>query len=161
MSPWFRAPIIVLTNRERYTLTHDAAVRFAAATGTVIIWWMTSWSHWAQKPPEVFLEEALLDPCFYEYWVFDADASLTARLCMYICLVNAQSVWCHSLTLVTSEEQQELQQRITTSEPGSVITLAHAPLAINMKLGTKKFTQEQLQHLQQFRLDVSTEDMTI
>ena len=72
-SPWFRAPIIVLTNRERYSLTHDAAVQFATATGTVVIRWMTSWSHWAQKPPQEYLEQALQDPCFYEYWSFDAE----------------------------------------------------------------------------------------
>jgi len=89
---------------------HKAAIRFAKATGTVVIHWMASWSHWAQKPPDQYLEDALLDPCFYENWLYDADAALTGKVSAHLCLINAQSLRCHSLTLSDPEMQRQLEQ---------------------------------------------------
>ena len=51
-SPWFKAPILVLTHRERHSLTHYAAIRYAKATGRPVICWKSHTENWKQAPPE-------------------------------------------------------------------------------------------------------------
>ena len=60
-SPWFQAPIIVLTHRERYNLIHETAVRFATAAGQPVIRWMVKKpSGWRQKPPPTCFNKFLI-----------------------------------------------------------------------------------------------------
>ena len=96
---------MVLTNRERYSLTHDAAVNFAKARGTVVIWWMMNWSHWAQKPDKEHIQEALLDPCFYEYWVYNGPGYIIDKISGRLQLVNVQGIQCHSLSLENPKDE--------------------------------------------------------
>ena len=151
-SPWFQAPILVLTHRERHSLTHFAAVRFAKAKGRPVIRWKAHTRNWKQAPPEHLKHEAYSDPCFYEYWVDGAEAFLNNTISKSLGLVNAQSFTCHSLTLHTPEQQNDLINRINSSVPGEVITLPQQPLAINAKLNIKNFTNEQLQNMEHFRI---------
>jgi hypothetical protein len=159
-SPWFRAPIIVLTHRERYSLTHHAAIRFAKATGKPVIRWKAHTENWRQAPPEHLKHEAYSDPCFYEYWVEDAQAYLTACISKKLGLVNSQTFICHSLTMHSLEQQHSLNQRILSSRPGEIITLPQEPLAINVRLEIDKFDKEQLQNMEHYRLSLSTDNST-
>ena len=151
-SPWFKAPILVMTHRERHSLTHEAAIRFAKATGKPVIRWKAHTENWKQAPPEHLKHEAYSDPCFYEYFVQGAEAFLNVTISKTLGLVNAQSFKCHSLTLHMEEQQQDLNQRIETSVPGEIITLPQEPLAVNAEINIKHFTNEQLHQLENFRL---------
>ena len=161
-SPWFQAPILVLTHRERHSLTHHAAVRYARAKGKAVVRWKARTKNWRQAPPENLKHEAYADPCFYEYWVDGASALLTNKVSKSLGLVNARSFTCHSLTLHTPQQQQEFDNRIKSSVPGEIITLPQEPLAINAQLNINDFTNEQLQNMEHFRIsfqDVNRPDI--
>lgn len=151
-SPWFQAPIIVLTHRERYSLTHHAAIRFAKATGQPVIRWKSHANGWIQRPPEHLENQAFSDPCFYEYFVPGANGFITDNISKKLGLVNAQHIKCHSLTMTTDEEQNSLNYQIQTSNPGDVITLQYQPLSVNVQLDINHFTNEQLNNMEHFRL---------
>ena len=157
-SPWLKAPIIVRTHRERFTLTHEAAVHFAKKTGTAVVRWMVKEpSLWAQRPPDDQMDSVLEDPCFYEYWVAGADAYLNGKLSGDLGLVNAQGPFqCHSLTMSSRDEEQYLQFAMDHACPGEVITLREPPLSVNLSAEKKLFTKEQLAALKEFELDVSS-----
>jgi hypothetical protein len=75
------APIIVRTNRERYTLTHFRSIQFAKTTGQVVFRWRAKHSHWEQMPQvEKDIESAMEDPAFYEYFVVGASGHITAKV---------------------------------------------------------------------------------
>ena len=152
-SPWFKAPILVLTHRERHSLTHHAAIRFAKATGKAVIRWRSDAKGWQQSPPKHLEHEAYADPCFYEYFVEGADGFLTATVSKQLGLVNAQSFKCHSLTLAHDEQQSDLNSRIQSASPGDIITLPQEPLSVNIELDTEHFTMDQLKALHYFRLN--------
>jgi hypothetical protein len=132
-SPWLQASIICSTNRERYTLTHHAAKRFAAARGQVVYRWMTGYSHWEGCPgedtPEVFD-----DPCFYEYFVEGADGFITKKLNSDLCLVNATPVRYHSLCIEDRDDLANIQATLLHASPGDIITLSVPPVTVNVEL---------------------------
>jgi hypothetical protein len=132
-SPWLQASIICSTNRERYTLTHHAAKRFAAARGQVVYRWMTGYSHWEGCPgpdaPGVFE-----DPCFYEYFVEGADGFISTKLNSDFCLVNATPVRYHSLCIEDPEDLANIQITLLHASPGDVITLSVPPVTVNVEL---------------------------
>ena len=157
-SPWLKAPIIVRTHHERFTLTHETAVHFAKKTGAAVVRWMSRRpTNWAQKPTDEQMESVLDDPCFYEYWVVGADAYLNAKISAELGLVNAQGPFqCHSLTLASRDEEQYLQQSMDCACPGDVITLREPPVSVNLIAKKKLFTREQLTALKEFELDVGS-----
>jgi hypothetical protein len=132
-SPWLQASIICSTNRERYTLTHHAAKRFAASRGQVVYRWMTGFSHWEGCPgndsPDVFD-----DPCFYEYFVEGADGFITNKLNSDLCLVNATPVQYHSLCIEDKDDLANIQATLLHASPGDVITLSVLPVTVNVEL---------------------------
>jgi hypothetical protein len=132
-SPWLQASIICSTNRERYTLTHHAAKRFAAARGQVVYRWMTGYSHWegcpAEDSPGVFD-----DPCFYEYFVEGADGFITNKLNSDLCLVNATPVQYHSLCIEDQDDLANIKATLLHASPGDVITLSVLPVTVNVEL---------------------------
>jgi len=151
-SPWLRAPIVVSTNRERFSLVPAYAIRFATLTGTVVVRWMVNWSRWAQQPSSEYVATALLDDCFYEYFVYDADACINDNICKKLCLVNAQPVRCHSLTLVDEDRQNDLNEKIRSLPPGSVITLDAPPLSYNVRLQRANFSTAQIDAMRDIRI---------
>ena len=158
-SPWLTAPAIVLTHRERLSLTHTRAVLFAKMTGSPVIRWMMNTKHWAQQPADEHLQQVLQDPCFYEYWILNADMYLTNKISTDLGLVNAQGPFqCHSLCLSSEDEEQRLLMRTETARPGEIITLQQPPLSINVKIKLALFSKTQLAGLRQFRIDDGVDD---
>ena len=159
--PWFKAPILVLTHRERHSLMHHACIRFAKATGKPVIRWKAEAKGWQQAPPPHLEHEAYSDPCFYEYFVEGADGFLTATISKQLGLVNAQSFKCHSLTLAHDDQQADLHSRIDSASPGDVITLPQEPLSVNVELDSENFTMNQLKALHYFCLNDEQNTTTI
>jgi hypothetical protein len=50
-SPWYEAPIVVTINRDRFSLVHLSAMRFARSRGTVVLRWKSLHSLFRQRPP--------------------------------------------------------------------------------------------------------------
>jgi len=144
-SGWHRAPIIVTTNRERYSLTHEAACRFAQRCGQVVIRWKVKYSRWRQKPPcPQMTKHALEDPCFYEYFVNGADGTFSGTVNKDLGLVNAAPYRYHSISLKTPAETETFLRDMEGVEPGTVITLPDTPLSVNVLVKGFDRTQEQL-----------------
>ena len=107
-SPWFTAPVIVATNREKHTLTHHRCVWYAKNKGLPVIRWRTHYRRWQQKPTNpTHLEQAMSDPCFYEYFVRMAKGSVTAHLNKNLNIVNATPVQYHSIVPVDDEQKHD------------------------------------------------------
>ena len=153
-SPWFAAPVLVLTHREQFTINHVAAVRFAKAKGKPVIRWKAWATNWKQSPDENVRHQAYRDPCFYEYFVQDGPAFLTARISKQLGLVNARPLTCHSISMKEDDQQAALEARIQSSVPGEIITLPIEPLSVNMQLNINDFSNEQLQNLEHFRINI-------
>ena len=132
-SPWLQASIICSTNRERYTLTHHAAKRFAAAKGRVVYRWMTGYSLWEGSPGED-APAVYDDPCFYEYFVEGADGFITDKLNPDFCLVNATPVQYHSLCIEDAVDLANIQAALLHASPGYIITLSVPPVTVNVEL---------------------------
>ena len=153
---WVTAPILVSTNRERYTFTHHKAIHVAKHLGTVVFRWNTKWSKWKQRPVDPKHErEALNDPCFYEYFVAGADGFLTDNIQKHLNLTNATAVKFHSIK-VHPRLQKQLLSTLSRANPGDIITLPEPPAAVNVEI---EFQQSHLkpgalQALRKFSLGV-------
>lgn len=133
-SRWLGAPIIVFTERERFTLQHSAAVRFARVNGLAVIRWRTTCSAWHQQPIATHRETAREDPCFFEYFVENAESALYDNVNPTLGLTRGLYCRFHSLTMKTRRQEQLLERELTNASPGDIITLAHAPQCINVKV---------------------------
>ena len=121
---WAEAPIIVRSNRERLSLTHDKAVHLAKLKNTVVIRWLTKHKHWAQKPAPEYQDQAKRnDPCFFEYFVVEAPCYFNANVSKKLRLVNGLKTRYHSIVMKDEESNQWLQNEIAEAQPGTVITL--------------------------------------
>ena len=147
-SPWLTAPIIVSTNRERYSLTDLAARRFARATGTIVIRWPTKWKNWKQKPPASRLMCALEDPCFYEYYVEGAAGFFSDNVNKRIGIVNARPFRMHSLTVQDEADRNLITLYGKNAQPGSVLTLSEEPVSVNVALDAENFGPDSWRTLQ-------------
>lgn len=118
------APVIVQTNRERLSLTHDKAVSYGKYKSTVAVRWLTKRKQWAQKPAPQYEQQAVMsDPCFFEYFVPGARCYFNANMSKKLRLVNALEARYHSLVMESQEETDWLQHEITNAEAGDIITL--------------------------------------
>ena len=138
---WIRAPVLTATNRERCSLTHERAIQFAKATGTVVIRWLRENKAWQQKPKPEFCAEAMDDPVFYEYYVTGCDGFLTECINRDLNLVNALSIRYRSIKF-EGESETFLRKALKTSSPGDVITMTARPLCINVEIILPKDTPE-------------------
>jgi hypothetical protein len=141
-SPWYEAPLVVTTNRDRFSLVHLSAIRFARSRGTVVLRWKSLHSLFRQRPADEHMEEMYKDPCFYEYFVAGAQCCLHATINRELGLVNSLPLVMHSLTMQNPHEHQQLIEAIANTEPGGVATIP-APLSMNVEVDTKYFTKEQ------------------
>ena len=153
---WYDVPYIVSSNRERYTLMHAAAQRFARAHNKVVVRWLSFRSRWRQRPAEQFRAAALRDPCFYEYFVPDAlgyfkDDGVSKRLG----LVNSLPFRYHSL--VPQSEDEEVYNRVLReAQAGEIITLPNPPRIVNITINKdvqEHFSEEQLQIIKERSID--------
>lgn len=142
-SPWYEAPIVVTINRDRFSLVHLSAVRFARSRGTVVLRWKSLHSLFRQRPADEHMEEMYKDPCFYEYFVAGADCCLHATVNRELGLVNSLPLIMHSLTMHDRDEHRQLKAALADTEPGGVATIP-APLSINVEVSTQFFTKEQV-----------------
>jgi hypothetical protein len=133
-SPWIKAPIIVATNRERHTLNHPMCIRIAKATGRAVIRWPTSYKNWEQKPSTVYLEHAMKDPCFYEYFVEGLEGFMTANYNKKWGMVNGSKIEYHSIVPCSDAQKEQIRLGLLDASPGDVITLTDAPAIINVVL---------------------------
>ena len=128
------APIIVRTNRERFTLNHFRSIQFAQITGQVVIRWRAKHSHWEQRPLAQGDEDrAMLDPAFFEYFVMGAPGHIFETLNRDKRCVNGTRFTYHSLSLI-SEQRDYVNLKLRHVIPGDVITLAECPYSVNVTL---------------------------
>ena len=136
---WSDASIIVHSNRERLTLTHDQAVNFAVSRGTAVVRWPMQSKDWEQKPPEEYVAHAKNDPCFYQYFVVGAPAYLNGTVNKELCLVNSTSATLHSFTMEDEILQESAVSELVKARPGDVITLDSVPAYVSVCVDTSKF----------------------
>lgn len=132
---WVMAPILVATNRERHNLIEPQCCRFAKAKNTHVIRWPAEHKQWEQKPrrPE-HVEEAVKDPCFFEYYIAGADGFLTDNLCKQRRMANGTAIRYHSLVPANRNQKEQIESQVQSLPAGSIITLSEPPLAINVHL---------------------------
>jgi hypothetical protein len=130
---WRFAPILVSTNRERFDITEVQAKSFAKVNGTVVLRWKKRIEKWIAPPRnhEKALDE---DPLFWEYFVVGAPSVITTNINVKKKIANGTEAKCHSVAMSDTEDQAELEDKLRTSLPGSVITLPHPPYSVNMEL---------------------------
>jgi hypothetical protein len=132
---WLSAPILVATNRERHNLIHSQCRRFARAKGCHVIRWPVQSKQWEQKPrlPQ-HVEQAMDDPCFWEYYVPEADGFLTDNANKSQRLANGTRIRYHSIVPLNQNQTDQIKAQTESLPIGSVITLSELPLAINVIL---------------------------
>ncbi len=139
---WINAPILVGTNRERYSLTHYKAIHIARSNNTVVFRWRTKFHTWKQKPRTSQDEDlAKQDPCFYEYFVQGADGFLTDNIQKSLKLTNATPIKFHSLKLEKATEAR-IKRLLAIANPGDVITLSEEPLSVNVEITMNNATTD-------------------
>ena len=130
---WIKAPVLVSTNRERYSLVHLRSLCFARFYGIPVFRWLVSYRKWRNRPDPEFLSEALDDPCFYQYYVQGCRGYLTDKVCVALYLINGLEIKLHSMTF-SDEHGPEMEQIILTAKPGYVYTLPQPPITVNVEL---------------------------
>ena len=146
-SVWLSASIIVSTNRERHTLGHHAAIRFAKASGNVIYRWPAKTSRWTGLSSNCD-PASLSDPCLYEYFVPGAKGFFSETVNRNVNLVNATPFTYHSIQVTDPQDQETIQELLENSQPGDILTLPFVPDHINVWLhDTSTFSDFQLRYL--------------
>jgi len=134
------APCLIATNRERHTLNYIRARQFAKKKKTILVKWETDHKDWEQKPiGKSFIDEAMQDPCFYEYFVKGADGYITDNINCN--MINGTPIRLHSLSF--NKEQNIFYHDVKQKSKENVIHLPFPPLAINVIL-TKEDATEKL-----------------
>lgn len=128
---WLTASIVVTTNRERHTINHDQAIRFAKQHRTHVIRWPVEHKNWQGRPyPDT---EALQDCVFWEYFVDEAPSFITDNVNKHARIANATRTQYHSLSLTKAQEQFVLNAKATQAF-GTIISLEAPPLFVNVAL---------------------------
>ena len=131
---WDEAPVLVATNRERYTLTHFRAVNLARNRQTYVIRWESHRGVWEQKPLHpAHQKQCLQDPCFYEYFVPNCKGFLTENIQRDFGLVNSLPVRYKSIT-PHPDDIDSIKTQLRKATPGQIITLRHAPISVNVEI---------------------------
>jgi hypothetical protein len=131
---WIEATVVTSTNRQKFSLTHDRAIQFARYRNSVVLRWLKDMKDdWKQAPEPQFRAEAMQDPCFYEYFVWDCDGFVTECVNRHLHIVNALPFRYHSIKF-DEETEKYLCEMLKTAAPGDVITMPQRPLCINIEL---------------------------
>lgn len=146
---WHKAPVLVSTHRERYTLTHFLAVNFAACENEMVYRWRSQSKKWMGKPSEIFLQDCInADPAFWEYYVRGAPVYVTDNIYKEIGLVNGTKATFHSLTF--SSDDQIREERDAIQRRARVVNLSSPPKTVNIELESP-FDHSDPRHLQWIR----------
>lgn len=130
---WAKAPVLVPTNRLRYSITHSRAIHLAKLQNTVTIRWLTDFQKWQNKPGPDHWHSALQDPCFYEYFVPGCNGFITKNISKSLHVVNGMKIKYHSLKM-PFEYEDWLKDKIADAKLGDTIDLPIAPAAINVQI---------------------------
>ena len=134
-SGWINAPILVATNRERYTITAHMSSVFAKTFGKYVIRWPARHRKWEQAPNSKFHATVMQDDgAFWEYYVQDADGFITDTVSKPLKMVNATRVRYHSLSFDNHAQEEYVRLQTASLPPGSTITLTEPPHSINVIL---------------------------
>jgi len=134
-SVWLTAPVLVATNRERYTLTPIRAILYAKHHHQPVIRWPRKYTRWAQQPVPSKIDQCIAnDTCFYEYYVQGGPCHVTQNFNKYRLLLNGTPAWFHSTTLDSNELTEHINYLYQHGLPGDVITLENPPTSINIQL---------------------------
>jgi len=159
-SPWYTAPVIVPINRDRFNIIHTSAVRYAKLTGTCVLRWRCKDVLYEQKPADRYMEKVYNnDPCFWEYFVVNAPASINKTINKELNLVNAMRCWQYSISMEDEDQLRLILETVEHTPPGSVIDIP-CPLTVNIRIQPNLFTGKQLRSLRQYSI-FSTDPDTI
>lgn len=128
---WIKAPVLVATCREVYTMTDLRAKDFALHTNQPMIRWLCHRDPetWRNRPAEQHLADATEDPCFYEIFVKGAEGYLRNGYLKHLGLGAGTKIRYNSL-LFSDKHQSEVKERLHCAGAGEVITLPFPPVAI-------------------------------
>jgi len=127
---WLRASALVATNRERFSLAHFRAVQLARFLGKPVVRWLSHYKWGKNQPPREQEELILQDPCFYELFVQDSDGYICDGYMKALRLINGTRVRYKSLVFASKEDEQVFRAYLQQAQPGDIITLREAPLAV-------------------------------
>ena len=132
---WLFAPVIVTTNRERVNIIHEKAIAYAKYYNVPIIRWKCHLvdTDSLRNVPFQFDSKLGSDPCFWQYFLPNVDAYLTATINTALKLANGTRVKLISLYYNDEKEMKSLQKKIELSKPGQFITLDKPPDAVNVQ----------------------------
>ena len=130
---WAEAPVLVSTNRERYTMIHARSLHLAMLRRTVVIRWVTDFRKWQDQPSPDFVDKAMEDPCFHEYFVSGCPGVITKNMNKTLHLVNGRKVRYHSI-VVPEDWTDWLKREIERTPIGHIVDLPVTPIAINVEL---------------------------
>jgi hypothetical protein len=130
---WRFATVIVPTNRERIDIIGDTVIEFAKSTGQPVIRWACFVQQWDGAPIDLQLQEdAMNDPCFWQYFVIGATAICNENLSVDINITNGAPLELYSLTFNTQQEQINYENMRLAAKPGDFVTLQQPPLSVNV-----------------------------
>ena len=119
---WRKAPIVVLTNAERFDLMAERAISFAKEEETVVLRWKKNVLGWKNKPNLVHEDDAEEDPVLWEYFVPGAEGYITTNIQTDKKVVNGSPIIMHSVSLGSSVETEDLYNSMREAAPGETST---------------------------------------
>ena len=129
---WYKAPMLVATNRERYNLLEVQARHFALAMHNYVFHWRSKTSCWRGKPEQpAHVEEVIrTDPVFWEYFVKGAVAYGLDNANKPRKIINGTQYTYEELIFSDASQECKARLQMATAACGEVITLEEPPFAI-------------------------------
>jgi hypothetical protein len=130
---WRFATVIVPNNRERIDIIAKTIIDFAKYTGQPVVRWQCDIKCWTGAPQEPDLrQQALEDPCFWQYYATGADAICNENISVSINITNGAPVKLYSLTFETEQQQLNYEDMRDRAQPGDFVTLEAPPFSVNV-----------------------------
>jgi hypothetical protein len=130
---WIKAPVLVATNRERFTLLEERAKLFATFHKTHVIRWQREMRNWEQEPPPAFAMQATDDPVCWEHFVVNAPGFFNQTVQKNLLMVNALPVRYHSLKF-DNDMEVLLKHALLHTPVGEIIDMPQPPEYIIVEL---------------------------
>jgi hypothetical protein len=126
---WLRAPVLVTTNRERFTIAIQRARNLASFLGKPVIRWQSETKRWRNKPSSAYEYDVTQDPCLHDIFVQDADGFLCDNYMPHLRLVNGTRIKYRSLVF-EPEHRSAVEVLLEGARPGEVIDIPFRPIAV-------------------------------
>jgi len=129
---WKYAPIIVLTNRERFDICWSQARRYAKEHGLPIIRWKRKLVWWKNRPKNwSSVEES--DPLFWQFIILGVDCFVLKNLSpQQTSIANGTPCRPYSISFDTPKENRDFKLKYERASGGDILTLEVPPLSINI-----------------------------